>query len=326
MNRLQEEYINQVELLKSSLERTEKRISFDESRQKNIGNLIRKYQKMLFKDLDQSINEFERIALKFTKEEHEVHKRYFQSAIHPLALRSPFNKRCFDKPLGYSGDYLVMEMIYSDPYQGDSVFAKLMNYHSITLPIVQAVISRNDYIKKKIRATTKNNPGASIFNVGAGPAREIREVFKGLNGNSSKIYLIDQEKEAIEFVKHHLDGSAGSVTFINNGVKSLLKKSLNEKFDLIYSMGLFDYLPDRFAKLLIESLFGMLNEGGKLIIANARYNPCRIWMEHGVEWYLIYRSKKELLDLAAGLNPAPLNVYSEGQNSSRIFMFLIIER
>jgi len=47
--------------------------------------------------------------------------------IHPLVLCSPFLYRTFQKPLGYAGDYEMVNMMTRDPYEGGSMFAKLVN-------------------------------------------------------------------------------------------------------------------------------------------------------------------------------------------------------
>jgi extracellular factor (EF) 3-hydroxypalmitic acid methyl ester biosynthesis protein len=324
---LNKDYKSLIDSLKTFLEKVEAEVNLKETEGEKSERLIRLYEPILFKKLDKTIKELEKIASNFDKEEHKVHKEYLQKEIHPIALKSPFNKRCFEKSLGYSGDYLMMEMIYSNPYQGDSILSQLLNAHSLTLPIVKAVRKRSQYIKKTIEETVKKIPCASIFNVGAGPAWEIREFFKETNECNAKFYLLDQEKKALEFVKKRLDSYPYSISFLNTRVARLIREGFKIKFDFIYSMGLLDYFSDRFARRLIQSLCSLLNEGGKLIIGNARYNPHRIWMEHGVEWYLKYRNEEELLKLADGLYPIPRKIYvKEEKEIGKIFLFLVVER
>jgi SAM-dependent methyltransferase len=327
MDNINKDYKSLIDSLKSFLKEIETEINLKERQGEKSERLIRLYEPILFEGLDKTIEGLEEIASNFDKEEHRIHKEYLQKVIHPIALKSPFNRRCFEKPLGYSGDYLMMEMIYSNPYQGDSIFAQLLNAHSLTLPIVKAVRKRSQYIKKTIEETVKKIPNASILNVGAGPAWEIREFFKETSECNAKFYLLDQEKRALEFVKERLNSYPHSISFLNIRVARLIREGFKIKFDFIYSMGLLDYFSDRFARRLIQSLCGLLKEGGRLIIGNARYNPHRIWMEHGVEWYLKYRNEKELLKLADGLYPIPRRIYvKEEQCVNPIFIFLVIER
>lgn len=80
--------------------------------------------------------------------------------------------------------------------------------------------------------------------------------------------------------------------------------------DLIYSAGLYDYLPRAVAKRLVRRLLGMLRPGGTLLLGNLREDPSSAWMmEHAVAWYLVYREPDAMLELAEGL---------EGVGSTRL--------
>jgi hypothetical protein len=73
--------------------------------------------------------------------------------------------------------------------------------------------------------------------------------------------------------------------------------------DIIYSLGLFDYLDAKTATVLLQLLYAGLNHGGLLVIGNFADHPGRSFMEAGMEWHLIYRSPEELLDLSKAAAP-----------------------
>ncbi|PMY01602.1 SAM-dependent methyltransferase, partial [Pseudomonas sp. GW460-13] len=56
-----------------------------------------------------------------------VHRTYAQSALHPLLLRAPFVYRTFTKPLGYAGDYEMVNQILNDPQQGPTTYFQIVN-------------------------------------------------------------------------------------------------------------------------------------------------------------------------------------------------------
>ena len=56
-----------------------------------------------------------------------VHQNFAKRQLHPLVLCSPFAHRTYSKPLGYAGDYEMVDMILRDPYEGGSLFAKVVN-------------------------------------------------------------------------------------------------------------------------------------------------------------------------------------------------------
>ena len=75
---------------------------------------------------------------------------------------------------------------------------------------------------------------------------------------------------------------------------------------LIYSAGLFDYLSDRSFAALLGALYEAAAPGGQLLIGNVDVsNPTRYFMEYFAEWFLIHRSRSQLLDMARHLRPAP---------------------
>ena len=51
-----------------------------------------------------------------------AHRSYAQTALHPLLLRAPFVFRTYNKPLGYAGDYQMVNQILDDPRQGPSTY------------------------------------------------------------------------------------------------------------------------------------------------------------------------------------------------------------
>ena len=56
-----------------------------------------------------------------------VHRSFSKRQLHPLMLCSPFAYRAYHKPLGYAGDYEMVNMIVRDPHEGASLFAKMVN-------------------------------------------------------------------------------------------------------------------------------------------------------------------------------------------------------
>ena len=56
-----------------------------------------------------------------------VHQNFAKRQLHPLVMCSPFAYRTYHKPLGYAGDYEMVNMILRDPYEGGSLFAKVVN-------------------------------------------------------------------------------------------------------------------------------------------------------------------------------------------------------
>jgi extracellular factor (EF) 3-hydroxypalmitic acid methyl ester biosynthesis protein len=85
------------------------------------------------------------------------------------------------------------------------------------------------------------------------------------------------------------------------------------KYELIYCAGLFDYLPDRTCRQLMEVLHDWTAPGGLFIATNVEpANPLRSGMEHLLDWNLIYRTAAQMRALVperAGADD--ITVYSD---------------
>ena len=77
--------------------------------------------------LDTLFEKFESIALNLEGDIRPAYRSYIQRHLHPIVLCAPFAYRSYAKPLGYAGDYELVNMMLSDPRQGGSLFAKIFN-------------------------------------------------------------------------------------------------------------------------------------------------------------------------------------------------------
>lgn len=95
----------------------------------------------------------------------------------------------------------------------------------------------------------------------------------------------------------------GAVETVPGSIKLLFGGALaREKFDLIYSAGLYDYLNADLGARLTQRMFEMLRPGGRLLIANFSHVSDQGYMEAFMDWHLIYRDTPEMLALTAGID------------------------
>ena len=80
------------------------------------------------------LSRLEEEGRKIPPEESVAHRNFAQTALHPLLLRAPFVYRTFAKPLGYAGDYEMVNQILADPRQGRQ---HLLSDRQRLLPAVQ---------------------------------------------------------------------------------------------------------------------------------------------------------------------------------------------
>jgi extracellular factor (EF) 3-hydroxypalmitic acid methyl ester biosynthesis protein len=235
-------------------------------------------------------------------------------------LCSPFTYRSFHKPLGYAGDYEMVNMMVRDPYEGGSLFAKLINHAFLQTAPVVAHRNRIHYLTTKLRAEAERNAmkgrRTRILNLGCGPAHEIKQFLENEElSDLCDITLLDFNAETIEYTQKELArvrtqaGRVTPISMLQRSVHKLLRQASTgdvdlkwESFDMVYCSGLFDYLSQRVCRRLNDLFARLLAPGGLMLVTNVSdTNPSRAWMEFVLEWNLIYR------DDAAMMEIAPLN-------------------
>lgn len=254
-------------------------------------------------------------------DQHVEYRAYFRAQVMPLISQSPLLRRAYDKPLGYAGDYEMMNMLYRDHAEGDSLFAKALNMYGAQEPAAQANINRLEYLGDVIKKAVDASGGelVRLASIGCGPARELSLLLERQPecGPALDVALIDQEERVITFCERTLGPLAARtgarVQFIRESVRRLLtakqlSSTLGER-DFVYSAGLFDYLNQRSFSALLGALYSALVPGGQLAVGNvAAHNPTRWFMEYCLDWFLIHRSPEQLVAFARQLDPAPARV------------------
>jgi hypothetical protein len=248
-------------------------------------------------------------------------KRYTEVVLTPDVALGAFARRCYEKPLGYPGDYQCMSMVYDWRYEGTRLSDQLM--HRVGLDIAECVAERMTTMRRHIAETISMGGGRPlrIASVGSGPAREITDYLKiaELPG-PVHFTLIDQDHAALSYAYERslpeimrLRGHASLSCLHGSFVQLMRAGELFGKLprqDLIYSLGLIDYLSARRAKALAEALYEHLNPGGTLILANLRASPTSLlWpAEFVTDWSLIYRTREDMRQLAADLPGAAVDI------------------
>lgn len=255
----------------------------------------------------------------FSAEQHAAHRAHYQAQLLGLMQHAPIFKRASGKPLGYAGDYEMMNMLYRDHAEGTSLFGRVLNLYAGQDPAAQAVVNRLGYLAQKIEAAVGAGRKVRVASIGCGPAQEISHLLRRRPelGRYLEIALIDQEERVLTYCERTLaplvQQTSVRIDFIRESVRRLLAArqlghALGER-DLIYSAGLFDYLDTRSFSALLGVLHDALAPGGQLVVGNySKRNPSRYFMEYCLDWYLIHRDEQELRQFAQNLAPTPRRV------------------
>ena len=284
---------------------------------------------------------FEESAAIIPLDQQPVHRSYIKRQLHPLVLCAPFVYRTYHKPLGYAGDYEMVSMMLRDPYEGSSIFAKLLNKLYLDIPPVIAHRNRIVYLVEQLKAETtraaSQNRVARIYNLGCGPAQEIQNFLTHEPiSDSADLLLLDFNDETIMHTTRTLEDLRNrhrrrtGLRFEKKSVHQVLKESgraaaQSGTYDMVYCAGLFDYLSDRICRRLLEIFYDLLAPGGLLIATNVHpSNPWRNWMEYLAEWHLVYRDEEQFLKLAP--DRAPPGSYLVKPDATGVNIFLEVRK
>ena len=248
-------------------------------------------------------------------------------------------KMAYQKPRGYPGDYQLFELIYANKPIGDGIgyhFDKIALDGAYTV----AVRSRKDKMRNIIKDFIKNTSCSPVrlFNVACGCSKEIRELFSDptflryLQKRKVIFTGLDNDPQALEFSKSLLDPlpSNTEVRFLNENVIYIArepKKYFNfiEKQDIIYILGLSEYLPDSIFKNLVSFLFEHLNDKGLLVLTykDKDIPAPEIPTDWLFDWTFIKRSKKDLIDVVKGLGSDKVRIRVEKEMTGCIYFLMI---
>jgi len=265
--------------------------------------------------LEQALNQVER-------ELRPLHQSFVRRFFHPATQCSPFMHRAFEKPLGYAGDFEVVDMMFRDPFQGTSFFAKLLNSYALQLPPVMAHRNRIQFLltmlaRESLRVMPQGRQ-ARVFNLGCGPAREVQQFMAGNSlSDHAHFVLADFEEQTLkhtsqvlqELKQRHQRNTQFKTTKIS--VAHLLKEherrgrlEAGEQYDVVYCAGLFDYLTDAVCRQLIAVFYAMLAPDGLLVATNVDVHPAINQMECFLDWHLRYRNPEAMRELVPAAAPA----------------------
>ncbi len=261
---------------------------------------------------------FEDVASQIDPEEASLHKAFARRELHPLTLCSPFVNRSYSKPLGYAGDYeMVNMMLLESDTSTHGLYAKIVDTYHINAAAPLAHRNRIVMLKQRLleeaeRVVEEEERLVTEVNVGCGPSCEMRRFIseEAISAQTS-FRLMDFNAETLQFAEQKVgeaisdSGRQPMVEFVNKSIDELLKEiqqeevAGKERYDMVYCAGLFDYFSDEICKRLVALFYNWTRPGGLVTVTNVHScNPNKQLMEHLLEWYLVYRDEADMARLA----------------------------
>jgi len=244
----------------------------------------------------------------------------------------------FFKPRGYAGDYLIIENIYNNISSSQGL-GFCIDQTFLRDDYAVAVRSRMEKMKHVLNDFASNSGNIlNIVNIACGSSREVRHLLEEKLLPDTKeitINLIDHDQEALAFSKEKIDPYLyGSITcrYIQQNVYDYIY-SPNEHAemfmdsDLVYSIGLADYLSDEAFKKFVSFTYRILKSNGTLIIAHKdskNYNP--LSADWWCDWTFNLRNENEVISLIENSGIENYKISIERETNTNIILFIRITK
>ena len=252
---------------------------------------------------------------------------------HPLRAlihQDALTERCFRKPRGYPGDAPLLDIIYGVEYfdadtRPPTALGAAIRAYLLDEPAARAVRYRRELLAALLDRVGGEVQRPRVLSVAAGHLREVElsEVVRG--GRVGEYLALDQDAASLQEVQRRY-GQFGLTTW-HASLRPLLTSDHEfGPFDLIYVAGLYDYLAAPTARRLTRNLFALLTPGGRLLVANFLPGILDVgYMESFMDWKLIYRTRKEMLEISLDIpqaDLADLRIFAE-ENQNIIFLLCV---
>jgi hypothetical protein len=254
-----------------------------------------------------------------------------------LLERGYLQQRAKRKPLGYAGDFSMMTDFWERRVRGETPLARWFDDYFQKEAAVDAVRARIALVGSTIAERCAASPGAEfrVVSIGSGPAIDLYEGARALKSDLRgrlRFTLLDLDEEALGAARERLATvvDASQIETRRENLFRLTKLrgggAVPNDVDLLVCSGLFDYLADDVATAHLGLYRRALRSGGRLMVGNfAPENPSRAFMEWVGNWYLLYRTSDDLVQLAgaAGIPADRRHVTAETTGSD---LFLVADK
>lgn len=229
-----------------------------------------------------------------------------------ILLEDPFIERSVRKPRGYAGDAVMLDYVYHHPANdlrlaNTTARGRAICDFTTNAPGSAAVRNRVLMLAAEIDALCSLREKPAILSIACGHMREAVHSTAIAQRGFGRFLALDQDCRSLDVVQDDL--CEYGVEARPGTVKDVIARGRHlGQFDFIYAAGLYDYLPEPVASRLLRAMVALLKPEGKVWVANFLEGiPDRGYLEAFGDWWLIYRTEQQMLDLAA---PLPRDSYS----------------
>jgi SAM-dependent methyltransferase len=285
--------------------------------QREQAEALRRHIPPLTARLDAAYARLTALDTRLSSEEREAALEHHRARVQPFFLQCPFIRRAADKPLGYPGDYLTVEMIFNEQDEGVSTFARLLSHYALHCGPARAHRARPPWLLRHLRQHEQEvGRPLRVLSFACGPEHTLREY--AATGATGHFTLCDFDPAPLEHCRRQfqvLTRRSGpgippppTLSYVQVSTYQLLRhrERLDELrhpqgHDVLVVAGLLDYLKDSTAERFLDMLSTLVVPGGRVLLTNLHHpNPWRAFMEYVGDWRVLHRGQEEFQTLCVG--------------------------
>jgi len=227
---------------------------------------------------------------------------------------SPFVNRLQTWPRGYPGDFETVEYLIAGAgaNRAEGRLARSCEAYALSRSIAQQHRNKIQHQASRLMRTFLQKPGQSrVASIACGSCPDLRLILDHIPSLAGELWLNDIDAGALAFSANALERVAGQVHFRESDALTFARRLERGTFDLVLAGGLFDYLNERTATVLIQMAMRALAPGGTFYFTNiAQGNPYRTLIEYFGDWHLIERSEEDIFRYceSAGISRADVSI------------------
>ncbi|HEY6877300.1 MAG TPA: class I SAM-dependent methyltransferase, partial [Polyangiales bacterium] len=256
-------------------------------------------------------------------EELEAHRREVRDALRPIWARGPFGYEITHWPAG-PGSARAMELVYNNNPPPHNVQGHYTDWYLLTRDLGHAVRSRRDTLRDFILAELNAKPEAdSVLDLACGPMQSLREALPFLH-EPKRLRLTALDTDELAQINNRAFFRRDHSLPWDLEVANVLETDFGVgKQDLVYSTGLYDYLPSPILARLWKRVYASLKPGGVAVLSvkdGAKFCPLIYrWLVDWSQFFIRTEADFEGIMKSAKL-PAPESVLRDATGCIIFYM------
>ena len=215
-------------------------------------------------------------------------------------MHDPYTRWGLIKPRGYPGDATLMDFAYGHPSVDEHIstagdIGQQIYKVTVGAPQSRSARTRVELMRQELLGSGRAAP-ASAISFAAGHARELEGAALPGAGGLARFTAIDMDADSLATAR--LAAGQRDYTPLQRNV---IRDELGDiqQAELVYSLGLFDYLNDATALKVLQRMVGCTAAGGRCIVANLNHEAANLgYCEAIMDWWMTTRDGGDLCSLA----------------------------